>query len=63
MNGQVHLNAMENFWSLVKRGLDGTYVSVEPFVCFPRVLSNPVSLLGVKSLGCNLGLGTSSFLF
>jgi hypothetical protein len=22
---------MENFWSLLKRGLNGTYVSVEPF--------------------------------
>jgi hypothetical protein len=25
---------MENFWSLVKRGLKGTYVSVEPFHLF-----------------------------
>ncbi len=29
--GQVHTNGMENFWSLLKRGLNGTYVSVEPF--------------------------------
>jgi transposase-like protein len=28
---QVHTNGMENFWSLFKRGLKGTYVSVEPF--------------------------------
>ena len=27
----VHTNGLENFWSLVKRGLNGTYVSVEPF--------------------------------
>jgi transposase-like protein len=27
----VHTNGLENFWSLLKRGLKGTYVSVEPF--------------------------------
>jgi transposase-like protein len=31
---QVHTNSMENFWSLLKRGLKGTYVSVEPFHLF-----------------------------
>jgi transposase-like protein len=31
VNGQVHTNCMENFWSLLKRALKGTYVSVEPF--------------------------------
>ena len=25
---------MENFWSLLKRGLHGTYISVEPFHLF-----------------------------
>jgi transposase-like protein len=34
VNGQVHTNGLENFWSLVKRGLKGTYVSVEPFHLF-----------------------------
>ena len=33
-NGNVHTNSMENFWSLLKRGLHGTYVSVEPFHLF-----------------------------
>ena len=32
--GHIHTNGMENFWSLVKRGLNGTYVSVEPFHLF-----------------------------
>ncbi|MGE3188475.1 MAG: IS1595 family transposase [Vicinamibacterales bacterium] len=32
--GTVHTNGMENFWSLLKRGLRGTYVSVEPFHLF-----------------------------
>ncbi len=27
----VHTNGLENFWSLLKRGLKGTYVAVEPF--------------------------------
>jgi transposase-like protein len=34
VNGNVHTNTMENFWSLLKRGLSGTYVSVEPFHLF-----------------------------
>lgn len=34
VNGQVHTNGMENFWSLLKRGLNGTYISVEPFHLF-----------------------------
>lgn len=29
--GAVHTNGMENFWSLLKRGLKGTYVAVQPF--------------------------------
>jgi transposase-like protein len=32
--GQVHTNGMENFWSLLKRSIKGTYVSVEPFHLF-----------------------------
>ena len=31
VRGQVHTNGIENFWSLVKRTLRGTYVAVEPF--------------------------------
>lgn len=31
VRGQVHVNGMENFWSLLKRTLSGTYVAVEPF--------------------------------
>jgi transposase-like protein len=34
VNGNVHTNGMENFWSLLKRGLKGTYISVEPFHLF-----------------------------
>jgi len=34
VRGNVHTNGMENFWSLLKRGLKGTYVSVEPFHLF-----------------------------
>ena len=34
VDGQVHTNGLENFWSLLKRGLSGTYVSVEPFHLF-----------------------------
>jgi transposase-like protein len=31
VDGRIHTNGLENFWSLVKRTLNGTYVSVEPF--------------------------------
>jgi ISXO2-like transposase domain len=31
VDGNVHTNGIENLWSLLKRGISGTYVSVEPF--------------------------------
>ena len=37
VRGNVHTNGIENFWSLLKRGIGGTYVSVEPFHLFRYV--------------------------
>lgn len=37
VDGNVHTNGIENFWSLLKRGIAGTYVSVEPFHLFRYV--------------------------
>jgi transposase-like protein len=34
VSGNVHTNTIENFWSLLKRGLHGTYISVEPYHLF-----------------------------
>jgi transposase-like protein len=34
VRGNVHTNGLENFWSLLKRAIKGTYVSVEPFHLF-----------------------------
>jgi len=34
VKGRVHTNGLENFWSLLKRGIKGTYVAVEPFHLF-----------------------------
>ena len=34
VNGRVHTNGLEDFWSLLKRGIYGTYVSIEPFHLF-----------------------------
>ncbi len=34
VDGKVHTNGLENFWNLLKRGIAGTYVSVEPFHLF-----------------------------
>jgi transposase-like protein len=37
VSGRIHTNGLENFWSLLKRGLNGTYVAVEPFHLFRYV--------------------------
>ena len=37
VHGNVHTQGIENFWSLLKRGLGGTYVAVEPFHLFRYV--------------------------
>jgi hypothetical protein len=34
VDGQVHTNGLENFWSLLKRSIKGTYVSVDPIHLF-----------------------------
>lgn len=34
VEGHVHTNGIENFWTLLKRSIKGTYVSVEPFHLF-----------------------------
>jgi transposase-like protein len=34
VDGQIHTNGIENFWSSLRRGIKGTYVSVEPFHLF-----------------------------
>jgi transposase-like protein len=34
VNGNVHTNGIENFWSLLKRCIGGTYIAVEPFHLF-----------------------------
>jgi len=37
VDGAVHTNNCENFWSLLKRSINGTYVSVEPYHLFRYV--------------------------
>ena len=34
VDGNVHRNGLETYWSLLKRSIKGTYVSVEPFHLF-----------------------------
>jgi hypothetical protein len=34
VDGTIHTNGLENYWSLLKRSIKGTYVSVEPFHLF-----------------------------
>jgi transposase-like protein len=37
VDGQIHTNGIENFWTLLKRAVRGTYVSIEPFHLFRYV--------------------------
>jgi transposase-like protein len=50
VDGKVHTNRIENFWSLVKRGLNGTYVSVEPRHLF-RYLDERVFTFNERETG------------
>lgn len=49
VDGLVHTNRIENFWALVKRGLHGTYISVEPFHLF-RYLDERVFTFNLREL-------------
>jgi transposase-like protein len=49
VDGQVHTNGLENFWSMFKRQLKGTYVSVEPFHLF-RYLDEQVFRYNFRKL-------------
>jgi transposase-like protein len=49
VDGQVHTNGLENFWSLLKRGIKGTYVRVEPFHLF-RYLNEQVFRYNFREL-------------
>jgi transposase-like protein len=49
VDGQVHTNGLENFWSLLKRGLKGTYIAVEPFHLF-RYLDEQVFRYNFRKL-------------
>jgi hypothetical protein len=57
VDGQVHTNGLENFWSLTKRALGGTYVAVEPFHLF-RYLDEQMFSRCVTSSAA----GTSTFM-
>jgi transposase-like protein len=49
VDGQIHTNGLENFWSLLKRGLKGTYIAVEPFHLF-RYLDEQVFRYNFRKL-------------
>ncbi len=51
VDGCVHTNGLENFWSLLKRGFRGTYVSVQPF--------HPYRYLDERAFTVNARLGSS----
>ncbi len=50
VRGRVHTNGIENFWSLLKRALKGTYVSVEPFHLF-RYVDEQVLRFNTRKVG------------
>jgi transposase-like protein len=49
VDGRIHTNGLENFWCLLKRGLKGTYISVEPFHLF-RYLDERVFTYNMREL-------------
>jgi transposase-like protein len=49
VDGQVHTNVMVNFCSLLKRGLHGTYISVQPHHLF-RYLDERVLTVNLRDL-------------
>jgi transposase-like protein len=49
VRGNVHTNGIENFWSLLKRGLKGTYVSVEPSICSGIWTSKRFGIMSAKA--------------
>ena len=55
VDGRVHTNGLENFWSLLKRGLKGTYISVEEFHLF-RYLDEQVFRYNFRHLDHHDGL-------
>jgi transposase-like protein len=54
VDGQVHTNGLENFWSLLKRGINGTYVSVEPFHLFRYLDEQAFRPPGERGIGHSL---------
>ena len=49
VDGRIHTNGLENFWSLLKRQLKGTYISVEPFHLF-RYLDEQVFRYNLRKM-------------
>ncbi len=49
MDGRLHTNGIENFWAMLKRGLNGTYMCVEPFHLF-RYLDERVFTFNERDL-------------
>lgn len=45
VEGHIHTNGIENYWSLLKRTIHGTYVSVEPFICSVILMSRLSDLM------------------
>lgn len=42
VDGQIHTNGMENFWSLLKRALKGTMFRLNRSICFATLTSKPI---------------------
>jgi len=62
VDGQVHYQRVRELsWSLLKRGLNGTYVSVEPFIFSVILMSKPFAItIGKTWPTANASSGTIS---
>jgi transposase-like protein len=61
VKGRIHTNGLENFWSLLKRGLKGTYVSVDPAHLRKRTLTNRFSVITIARTLAMLSVSALSF--
>ena len=50
VRGEVHINGMESFWALVRRGYNGTFHRIEP-KHLHRYINEFAGRLGMKALG------------
>ena len=53
VDGHIHTNGIENFWSLLKRSIKGTYVSADRSICFDTLMNKHSDSIPVVPMMAN----------